>query len=68
VLKTDIATHVETFAFQASVKVLPPTIAQVEQILQQQLPKGYEVLQWAIVKAEPVEQTIWIEGSYILHP
>lgn len=54
---------VETFRLQFTADTMPPSVDWVEAQLAEKLPSGAQVLQWAIVKANPESREVWIEGS-----
>ena len=57
--------RVETFRHPCQAETLPPTLDWMEETVQQLLPEGSQVLQWAIVSSNPQTAALWVEGSYI---
>ncbi len=55
---------VESFQITGPVEQFPPTIAMVESLAKSQLPENAHILQWAIVKTDPLTRHVWLEGSY----
>lgn len=53
---------IEAFSLECEVSQLPPNLAEVQAKISERLSPGQVVLQWAIVKSDPRQNRLWIEG------